>query len=61
MRIPASHWIGSKRKAQVFSLIAASRAARSPYGIRTKPGVNGPKSARYASSDENPTIVVVRP
>ena len=26
-----------------------------------KPGVNGPKSSRYCCSDENPTIVVVRP
>ena len=45
----------------MFGPIAARSASRSPYGISLKPGVNGPKPARYWSSDEKPTIVVVRP
>ena len=45
----------------MFGPIAARSAPTSPYGIRVKPGVNGPKPSRYWSSDENPTIVVVRP
>ncbi len=59
--MPASHWIGSTRKAHVSDVIAASSAARSPYGMSVKPGVNGPKSFRYAGSDEALTSVTVRP
>ena len=45
----------------VSGVIARSSASRSSYGMSLKPGVNGPKSSRYCCSDENPTIVVVRP
>jgi hypothetical protein len=41
--------------------MAASRAARSPYGTIRKPGVYGPKSSRASGSVEKLTIVVVRP
>ena len=40
----SSPWMGSKRKATVFGVIAAFKASASPYGIITNPGVNGPKS-----------------
>ena len=35
---PASPWIGSMSTATVFSSIAASSAAASPYGTVTEPG-----------------------
>ena len=53
--------MGSTRNAQVFGVMARARASRSPKGTLTNPGVNGPKLRRYPSSDENPTMVVVRP
>jgi hypothetical protein len=59
--MPASPWIGSTSTATVSSSIAASSAAASPYGTVTKPGVNGPKSARASSSSLKLTMVVVRP
>ena len=46
MMTPASHWIGSTRKPQVFAVMAASSAEMSPYGMVTKPGVNGPNPCR---------------
>ncbi len=61
MTTPPSPWIGSTRTATVLAVIAASRAARSPYGTVTKPGVNGPKPSRASGSSEKPTMVVVRP
>ena len=36
--MPASPWIGSMSTATVFSSIAASSAAASPYGTVRKPG-----------------------
>ena len=59
--MPASHWMGSNRNAQVFGVMASSSASVSPNGILTKPGVNGPKPSRYSGSEEKPTMVVVRP
>ncbi len=59
--IPASPWIGSISTAQVFSPTAAASEPMSPKSKWTKPGANGPKSARYAASVEKPTIVVERP
>ena len=46
MRMPASHWIGSNRKAQVCGVMASSSASASPNGTVTKPGVKGPKPSR---------------
>ncbi len=40
--MPASPWMGSSSTAAVFGVIAAASASASPYGTRTKPGVNGP-------------------
>jgi hypothetical protein len=45
----------------VFGVIAASRARASPKGTSTKPPPNGPKWSRYCASEENPTMVEVRP
>src|SRR5512134_2627666 len=61
IRIPASHWMGSMSTAQVFGVTAEAIASISPNGTEMNPGVNGPKPSLYAFSEENPTIVVVRP
>jgi hypothetical protein len=61
MITPASPWIGSRRTATVSSSIAASTAAASPYGTRTKPGVNGPNPVVDPGSSEKETIEIVRP
>ena len=58
---PASPCTGSSSTAAVRGVMASRSAAASPYFTVTKPGVNGPKSARAVSSVENDTIVVVRP
>src|SRR5262249_51554319 len=61
---PASPWIGSISTAAMRSpkvLKVSPSAVRSPYGTDTKPGVYGPKSARASGSEENDTMVVVRP
>mgnify|MGYP006961053572 CR=1 FL=1 len=58
---PASPWIGSTRKATVFSLIAARKASMSPKGTTRKPGANGPKPVRASGSVEKPTMPMVRP
>ncbi len=47
--------------ATVFGVIACSSAVASLYGIIVNPGVNGPNPSLYSFSDENPTMVVVRP
>ena len=59
--MPASPWIGSTRKAQVFGVIACLSALASPKGMTLKPAVNGPKPSRYCSSVEKLTMVTVRP
>ena len=61
MMMPASAWIGSTKNATVLGVMAARSAPKSPKSTNVKPGVNGPKSSRYCASEENPTIVVVRP
>ncbi len=43
MRMPASAWMGSTRKAAVFGVIALSRASASPKGMTGKPGREGPE------------------
>ena len=61
---PASPWIGSISTATTrcpYARKASRSAGRSPYGTDTNPGVYGPKSARASGSEENDTIVVVRP
>ena len=59
--MPASPCTGSTRKAAVFGVIAACNALASPKGTGTKPPQNGPKFSRYCGSEENPTMVEVRP
>ncbi len=61
MMTPASPWIGSTRKATVFSLTAAAKASKSPNGTTRKPGANGPKPPRASGSVLKPTMPSVRP
>jgi len=48
-------------KPTVFGVIASASACTSPYGMTLKPGVNGPKPARYCGSVLMLTSVTVRP
>ena len=53
--------MGSTRKAQVLGVIAARKGFGVAEGTSRKPAGNGPKPLRYCSSEEKPTMEMVRP